>query len=31
MPTLRSPATGRAPIKKICFKIVDDAYWDETE
>ena len=31
MPTLQFPGDGARAIKKICFKIVDDAYWDETE
>lgn len=30
MPTLQFPGDGAREIKKICFKIVDDAFWDET-
>ena len=29
MPTLEFPGDGAQPVKKICFKLLADAYWEE--
>jgi len=29
MPTLEFPDDGAQPVKKICFKLLADAYWEE--
>ncbi len=29
MPTLEFPGDGAQPVKKICFKLLADAYWEK--